>query len=143
MKRTLLLIACAVCLALCACTPHNSEVPETTPAPTEPDPTPGMTIIAPWETPGEYIDVVDPSGEPNVIPAETPAPTPKETSGSTPAPTPEPTPTATPESTPNSTPEPTPTPTPTPTPAPTPVVTPAPTPNETGSGGIELPFIPA
>lgn len=122
MKRTLLLIACVVCLALCACTPHNSEIPETTPAPTEPDPTPGMTIIPPSETPGEYIDVVDPSGEPDVIPMDTPAPTPDGTDSSTPAPTPEPTPVVTPA--------------PTPTPSPDATV-------NTTSGGIELPFIPA
>lgn len=122
MKKTLLLIACVVCLVLCACTPHNSEVPETTPAPTEPDPTPGMTIIAPWETPGEYIDVVDPSGEPDVIPMDTPAPTPVGTGSSTPAPTPEPTPVVTPA--------------PTPTPSPDATV-------NTTSGGIDLPFIPA
>ncbi len=97
MKRTLLLIVCVACLVLCACTPQESVEPETTPAATEPKPSPGMTIIAPTETPGEYIDPVDPSEGPVIIPIETPAPTtedtnPKPTPDATPAPTPEATP---------------------------------------------------
>lgn len=66
------MIACSVCLALCACTPHNSEIPETTPAPTEPDPTPGMTIIAPWETPVEIIDPVNSEDDPVNVPVDPP-----------------------------------------------------------------------
>lgn len=117
MKRTLLLIVCAVCLVLCACTPHKSEEPETTPAATEPKPSPGMTIIAPSETPGEYIDPVDPSEGPVIIPLETPAPTTEGTNNSDPAPTPDSTPEGTPEPTPEATPEST-------------------------KDGIELPYIP-
>lgn len=129
MKKTLLLITCAVCLFLCACTPNNSKNPDTTPAPTEPKPTPGSTAIAPTGTPGEYIDVVDPSGGSVVIPVETPGPTPEEIGGSTPDPTPSVTPAPTPDG----------------TPAPTPAGTPTPTPGVTTqatSNGIDLPYIP-
>ena len=129
MKRTLLLIVCVVCLVLCACTPQESVKPETTPAATEPKPSPGMTIIAPSDTPGEYIDPVDPSEGPVIIPIETPAPTPDGTPVGTPAPTPDGTPAGTPAPTPDSTPA--------GTPAPTPEETP-----ESTEGGITLPFIP-
>lgn len=129
MKKTLLLIVCVLCLVLCACTPHKSEGAESTPAPTEPRPTPGMTVIAPTGTPGEYIDVVDPTDGPVIVPVDTPVPTPEVTGGSTPAPTPGGTPSPTPAGTPN----------------PTTVDTPAPTPDaptdSTGSG-IDLPYIP-
>ncbi len=114
MKKSLLLIACVACLLLCACTPRGSEVPETIPAPIESKPTPGMTVIAPSETPVEIIDPVDPSDDPVIIPVETPAPTPE----GTPAPTPADTPDSTPE--------------------PTPDVT-----TESTSSGIDLPWIPA
>lgn len=114
MKKVFLLITCVVCLLLCACTPSNSEVPETTPAPTEPKPTPGLTVIAPSETPVEIIDPIDPSDDPAIIPIETPVPTPE----GTPAPTPTDTPVSTPD--------------------PTPDVT-----TESTNGGIDLPWIPA
>lgn len=125
MKKTLLLIACVLCLVLCACTPNNSETPDTTPAPTEPRPTPGLTVIAPSETPVEIIDPIDPSEGPVIVPVVTPAPTPE----GTPVPTPENTPGGTLV------------PTPTPTPVPTPEATPEATPESTGDG-IELPWIP-
>ncbi len=63
MKKTLLLIVCVLCVFLCACTPytaHNNAEPESTPAPTDPKPTPGMTIIAPSGTPDVNIDAEDP-----------------------------------------------------------------------------------
>ena len=137
MRKILLVLVCAVCLILCACTPHSSEVgqqPDTTPSGTEAKPTPGMTLVAPSETPGEYIDVEDPADDPVVVPIITPAPTPE----STPAPTP--------ESTPADTPAPSQEPTGGNTPDPTPEATPAPTPTPgatNSSSGIELPFIPA
>ena len=112
------MIACAVCLALCACTPHNSEVPETTPAPTEPDPTPGMTIIAPWETPVEIIDPVNSEDDPVNVPVDPP--------DSSTDDTPEPPVENSPDDSEDDL-EPVP-----------PVV-----PDTTSSGGIELPFIPA
>ena len=117
MRKILLLIACALCLFLCACTPNNDGAADTTPAPTEPKPTPGMTVIAPTGTPGEYIDVIDPSESPVVVPIEPPVPS---TDG-----TPDPTPNGTPDPTPNG--------------------TPAPTPDATAkstSNGIDLPYIP-
>lgn len=103
MKKTLLLIVCALCLALCACTPHKSEVPESTPAFTEPRPTPGLTVVAPTETPGEYIDPVDPSDDPIVLPIETPVPTPDGTRAPTPDGSPDGTPAPSPDTTPEST----------------------------------------
>lgn len=118
MKKTLILIVCAVCLVLCACTPHKSEVPESTPAPSVPNSTPGMTVIGPSETPGEYIDPLDPSDDPVILPVETPVPTPDVTTV--------PTPDSTPDSSPDA----------------TPVPSPDTTPESTGSG-IDLPWIPA
>ena len=100
-RKILLLIACALCFFLCACTPNIDGAADTTPAPTEPKPTPGMTAIAPTGTPGEYIDVIDPSGSPVVVPIETPNPTPNGTPDPTPNGTPAPTPDATAKSTSN------------------------------------------
>ena len=129
MRKVLLVVACAVCLVLCACTPHSSEVgqqPDTTPSGTEAKPTPGMTLVAPSETPGEYIDVEDPADDPVVVPIITPAPTPESTPADTPVPSQEPTGGNTPDPTPEATP------------------TPTPTPSATNSSnGIELPYIPA
>lgn len=122
MKKTLIFAICVLCLVLCACTPQsNTENPDTTPAPTDPKPTPGLTIIAPSGTPGEYIDPVDPSEGPVFVPVESVEPSPE----LTPAPTPEETPA--------------------PTAAPSPDATPEPTPEETQkptNSGIDLPYIP-
>lgn len=129
MKKILLVLVCAVCLILCACTPHSSDAPQqpdTTPSGTEAKPTPGMTLVAPSETPGEYIDVEDPADDPVVVPIITPAPTPESTPADTPVPSQEPTGGSTPNPTPEATPAPTPTPGAT-----------------NSSSGIELPFIPA
>lgn len=124
--KKILIIVCLACVLLCACTPHTSETLDTTPAATEPKPTPGLTAIAPSETPVEIIDPIDPSEGPVVVPLETPAPTPE----ITPAPTT--------GSTSDNTPDPTPAPSPDTTPAPTPETTQEPT-----KGGIDLPWIPA
>ena len=136
MKKSFLLIICVLCFALSACVSNvggNVETPDTTPGTTEPEHTPGTTVIPPSETPVEIIDPVDPSEGPVILPVETPSSTPKPT----PAPTPTPTTVVKPGDTPASTPEATPT--------PTPETTPTPTPEETAgstSSGIDLPWIP-
>ena len=116
MRKTLLLIACAVCLVLCACTPHKSEVPESTPAATEPMPTPGMTIIAPSETPVEIIVPVQSEDDPVKVPVDS--------SGSAADVTPEPSAESSPDDSEDD-------------PVPAPPVVP-----DTSSGGIDLPYIP-
>lgn len=134
MKKTLIFAICVLCLVLCACTPQsNSENPDTTPAPTDPKPTPGLTIIAPSGTPGEYIVPADPSDVPVYVPIESVEPSPE----LTPAPTPEDKPVDTPVPTTEDT--------PVNTPADSPDATPAPTPEETQkstNSGIDLPYIP-